>query len=116
MMVKMKNQYYSGWVVYDNLKRVLFGGSREGRVRWHFGKGRWEMQSEHDAKFEEASPSEVLSSANYKEPQSPEGGTDAPEWTDTNWAYATAQDGTERLFVFDEGFLLNDAGQTIERI
>lgn len=116
MILKMRNRYNLGWVVYDGLKRVLFGGARQGRVRWNFVKGRWEMQSEHDAQFEVASPTEICSSANSERPAPSEEGADSPEWVDTGWAYATMPDGGEKLFVFDEGFLLNDDGRTIERI
>ena len=115
MILKMKDRYNLGWVVYDNLERVSFGSSREGRVRWNFAKKRWEMCSEHDAQFEQADPTEICTTVGMIVPQS-EDGADVAEWLDTNWAYATAQDGTERLFVFDEAFLLNDAGRTIERI
>ncbi len=126
MILKIRNQ--GAWWLYDDLARVHFARSGEGRVRRNMNSGDWEVRKNqqvgHGAdkqEYTEFTPDAVFFDPEKEgkataETMTPREKSVNTEWEFPAWVCYRDRDDNERFIVFDEAFLLNDAGQTIERI
>ena len=114
MILKIRDRNKDGWAIHEIQDSLHFGTARDGRVRWNCANERWEIRGEYDAKFKkfEREPIDYWHRPNL---EASEGDTDLA-WVDVNWASGHSSKGVWLFFVFNEAFLLNDAGQNIERI
>lgn len=116
MILKIK--YKNTWYMYDHIFKVRFGRcdgtisiNTDNKVMWS------EMPPEGSTmprSSVEVQPFAMLSGTldSHLETAHKEGA----EPTKLNWAIGRNTKGEELLFVFDEGYLLNDDGKTIETI
>lgn len=110
----LKIRFRNSWWLYDNLRKVRYGHGLDTLLHSSDNKYRWAGEDPEVDTHEEVVPfaelSDICFSRSRKEGQ-PGGEPFFPRW-----AIARDCDNDELLFVFDEGYLLNDDGATIERI
>lgn len=134
MILKIQNG--NAWILYDGLSRVQFGQSGEGRVRRFEDSPDWEYRTTRRGRTEGTLPATTEAPDavyNYAEGGAPpdvdcfdleaylgshlrSDSGKIPVYVYPAWVCAIDTDGNERFFVFNEAFLLNDEGRTIERI
>ncbi len=127
MILKIKVPNGS-WSMHGGIQDVRFGvggpiryrhlkdGSEahcgfERQITWH---GKWAMPS--DEKYTFFCPDVMMSTVPKAGPPRNREPGDKGETSPVAWLIATRSDGTERVFVFDGAFLLNDEGKTIEHM
>lgn len=117
MILKIRNQ--GAWWLHDDLARVHFGNAGEGRVRRNVSTAALEVRTGQqiggggaDA-YAELTPDGVFFEPDGTERRT---ATMVTEWEYPAWVCYRDRQDHECFVVFDEAFLLNDNGQTIERI